>query len=87
MARTINFIKGTDGDISVAIDGGTPRDLFNPTNLTVKPTEDGTVIKLTDETWRQTVLLEDTVQDDGAEQGPFTTVDDLTNYLIGFIQS
>lgn len=65
--NTITIDRLSNGAVSVTVNGGEPRTLINPTNILVKPLSDGSgvIVKKSDETWRQHVLLEDSVTIDG----------------------
>lgn len=81
--HTIDIDK-TDGVISVSVDGNPARTLYNPNNLTVKPLENGAILKLTDETWRQHFSMDDTVSQGGGD--PVSPFDDVPA-LVTFINS
>lgn len=83
MAKTIAFTK-TAGVISVAVNGQAPRTLAKWENITVKPLSAGVVVKLTDESWRQHVLLEDTVTKDTIQSSPYANVTAMVNDLSAY---
>lgn len=82
--NTFDLSKAAGGAFSVVVNGNPPRSLYNPNNLVVKPIADGGVVKLTDETWRQTFTMEDVVKEDGVTKSPFADVTALVEYLTGF---
>lgn len=87
MANTIAFSKNANGAIAVAINGGVPRTLAKPNNITIKQFSNGSgvIIKKTDESWRQHVSLTDTVSEDGITTSPYANltalVTDMTLYF------
>lgn len=81
MPRTIVINRLSNGGVSVAINGGTPRVLDNPINIAVKPIENetGVVCKTVDEQWRLRIYLVDTVTINGTAAP--TVISDLIAVL------
>lgn len=84
--KTIDFTKAS-GVYTVVVSGGVPRTLYNPNNLLVKPRTNSAVVKISDESWRQTVSMDDTVTEAGVAKSPFADVTALVTYLSGFFHS
>lgn len=83
MANSISFTK-TSGVIGVAVNGGAARTLAKANNVTVKPLTAGVVIKLTDDSWRKHVNLEDTVTKDGVPASPYADVAAMVTDLSAY---
>lgn len=65
--KTIAIQRLQNGGVSIIVNGNIPRTIENANSLIVRPLPDldGCVIKLSDESWRQTVSLTDTVTING----------------------
>ena len=87
MSKTIDFSKGASGALIIKVNGGIPRSLSNPNDLIVKPNPEatGAIMKLSDESWRQTVFLTDTVTEATVAKSPFTDLTALVAYLNTYI--
>lgn len=61
--RTVSIYRSDNGAVSVVVNGGTPRTLINPTNITIRelPENSGVIIKKSDESWRQTLEQDDEI--------------------------
>lgn len=82
--NTFDLSKAPGGAFSITVNDNPPRSIYNPENLIVKPIADAAVVKLTDETWRQTFSMDDIVKEDGVTKSPFADVTALAEYLTGF---
>lgn len=71
MTKTIDVTRLSNGDVAITVNGVT-RTLVNPTNITIKSLSDGTglVIKKTDESFREVILLSDTFTIGGVTAPP-----------------
>lgn len=87
--KTIDFVRLGDNSMTISVNGGVPRSLYNPNNLLVKPTGDGlgAIVKISDETWRQRVELTDTVTEATVAKSPFANQAELVAYLQGFFHN
>jgi hypothetical protein len=85
--KTIDFSRNSDNQMVVVVNSTPPRTLYNANNLTIKPITNGAVVKLTDETWRQRVFLDDVVTEAGVAKSPFADQTALITYLTGFFHN
>lgn len=83
--KTIDIYQDSNGATYVSVNGGPNRSLYNMANIMVKPMNNGAVLKLTDESWRQYFDLSDTITSNAVAQGPFTTVPQLVQFLTDLI--
>lgn len=84
MANSIDISSDANGKVIVIVNSNAPKTISKPQNIVIKPLTNGAVIKLSDETFRQRIFLEDTVYTGGIQMSPFTDVTALVNYLGGF---
>lgn len=77
--RTIVIQRLQNGGVSITVNGGAPRTIENANNVIVKalPDLDGVVIKVSDESFRQTVYLADSVTING-DPAPVLLADLIT---------